>query len=48
MKNPAVYQVSSLQDSMIGIDFEAFEHLSNVIWVSPNDCIVSEPTIFLY
>jgi len=48
MKNTAVYQLSSLQDQMIGIDFEVFEHLSNAIWISPNDCIISEPTIFLY
>lgn len=31
---------------MIGIDFEAFEHLSNAFWISPNDCIISEPKIF--
>lgn len=45
MKNTADYQLSSLQDQMIGIDFEVFEHFSNVIWLSPNDCIISEPTI---
>lgn len=48
MKNTAVYQLSSLQDQMIGIDSEAFELLSNTIWISPNDSIISEPTIFLY
>lgn len=48
MRNAAVYQLNSLQDQMIGIVFEASEQLSNVIWISPNECIISEPAIFFY
>lgn len=48
MKNTAFFQLSSLQDQMIGIDFEAYEQLSNAIWISLNNCIISEPAIFWY
>lgn len=33
MKNTAIFQLSSLQDQVIGIDFEAYEQLSNAIWI---------------